>query len=160
MDQEPAQLFLKDFSIGQRFAGAPRTVAQADVLSFSALTGDKHPLHYDAEYAKTTRFGRPIVHGLHLLSLTALGAMPLSEQLRQSMVAFLNQEARFLKPVFVDDTLRAEFEIAQVERRPGKEWGTLGMSVRLINQRNETVLEGRHDYRLRCRADATARKES
>jgi|SRR5580704_4749643 3-hydroxybutyryl-CoA dehydratase len=160
MDQEPAQLFLEDFSIGQRFAGAPRTVAQADVLAFSALTGDKHPLHYDAEYAKTTRFGRPIVHGLHLLSLTALGATPLSEQLRQSMVAFLNQEARFLKPVFVDDTLRAEFEIAQVERQPGKEWGTLAMSVRLINQRNETVLDGRHLYRLRCRADATAREGS
>src|SRR5580704_4258066 len=128
MDQEPAQLFLEDFSIGQRFAGAPRTVAQADVLAFSALTGDKHPLHYDAEYAKTTRFGRPIVHGLHLLSLTALGAMPLSEQLKDSMVAFLKQEAFFRKPVFVNDVLRSEFEVDRTERRPGKDWGTLTMS--------------------------------
>jgi acyl dehydratase len=152
MQQEPAQLFLEDFCKGQKFGGTARTVSQADVLSFSALTGDKHPLHYDAEYAKTTRFGRPIVHGLHLLSLTALGAMPLSEQLRDSMVAFLKQEAVFRKPVFVNDILRSEFEVDGTERRPGKDWGTLTMSVRLINQQNETVLEGRHVYRLRCRA--------
>ena len=157
MEQEPAQLFLEDFCKGQKYAGTPRTVAQADVLSFSTLTGDKHPLHYDAEYAKTTRFGRPIVHGLHLMTLTALGAAPLSEQLRQSMVALLKQEAVFRKPVFVNDTLRPEFEIDEVERRPGEDWGTLTISVRLINQQNETVLEGRHVYRLRCRADAMTR---
>jgi 3-hydroxybutyryl-CoA dehydratase len=157
MEREPTQLFLEDFSKGQKYAGTPRTVAEADVLSFSTFTGDRHPIHYDAEYAKTTRFGRPIVHGLHLMSLTALGATPLSGQLRQSMVAFLEQEARFLQPVFVNDTLRPEFEIEGVDRQPGKEWGNLKISVRLINQQNEIVLEGWHVYRLRCRANTVTR---
>src|SRR6478752_3583720 len=152
MQEETAQLFLEDFSKGQRFPGHPRKITEADVLSFAALTGDKHPIHYDDEYAKTTRFGRPIVHGLHLMALTALGATPLSEQLTQSMIAMLEQQATFRKPVFKDDTLRPEIEIEAIDRQHGKDWGRLAMKVRLTNQRDEIVLEGRHVYMVRCRA--------
>jgi hypothetical protein len=48
--------------------------------------------------------------------------------------------------------VRSEFEIESAELRPGKDWGALGIKVRLINQRNEIVLEGRHVYRIRRRA--------
>ena len=154
MQEETAQLFLEDFSKGQRFPGHPRKITDADVLSFAALTGDKHPIHYDDEYAKTTRFGRPIVHGLHLMALTALGAAPLAERLEASMIAFLEQEASFRKPVFKDDTLQPQFEVEATEHRPGLEWGKLAIKVRLINQRDEIVVEGRHVYRILCRTPA------
>jgi 3-hydroxybutyryl-CoA dehydratase len=95
MEGETTQLFLEDFSKGQIFPGHPRKITKADVLSFAALTGDKHPIHYDDEYAKSTRFGRPIVHGLHLMALTALGAAPLSEQLKRSMIAYWNNRLLF-----------------------------------------------------------------
>jgi len=156
MDREPGQLFLEDFSKGETFPGLPRRITEADVLAFASLTGDKHPIHYDDDYAKNTRFGRPIVHGLHLMALTALGATPLSEQLKHAMIALLEQQASFQKPVFKDDTVRPEFEIEGIDRQPGKEWGKLGIKVRLINQRNEIVLEGRHVYRIRCRAGTKA----
>src|SRR5271166_2571048 len=100
MQEETAQLFLEDFSKGQTFSGHPRKITNADVLSFAALTGDKHPIHYDDEYAKSTRFGLPIVHGLHLMALTALGAAPIAGQLTLSMIALLEQQASFRKPVF------------------------------------------------------------
>ena len=106
MAGETTQLFLEDFSKGQTFPGHSRKISEADVLSFAALTGDKHPIHYDDEYAKTTRFGRPIVHGLHLMALTALGAAPLSKRLKHSMIALLQQQASFQKPVFKDDTVQ------------------------------------------------------
>ena len=160
MAEEPRQLFLGDFSKGQKYPGLPRKVTEADVLSFAALTGDRHPIHYDDEYAKTTRFGRPIVHGLHLMALTALGASPLSEQLRHSMIAFLEQQATFQKPVFKEDTVRPEFEIEDVERQPGKEWGKLKIKIRMHNQRDEIVLEARHVYRIRCTAATNARGDS
>src|ERR1700722_45926 len=121
MEREPEQLFLDDFSAGQTYPGQPRTITKDDVLSFAALTGDKHPIHYDDEYAKTTRFGRPIVHGLHLMALTALGAAPLSEQLRDSMIALLEQQASFRKPVFKDDIVRPEIEIEEIEHQPGRD---------------------------------------
>ena len=154
MERETKQLFLEDFRPGQIFAGASRRISHDDVLAFAALTGDKHPIHYDDDYAKATRFGRPIVHGLHLMALTALGAAPLSEQLKDSMVAMLEQRAAFVRPVFKDDVVRSQFEIESAEPRPGKDWGTLGIKVRLINQHGEVVLEGRHVYRIRRRAGA------
>lgn len=143
------QLFLEDFAPGQIFAGASRRITHDDVLAFAALTGDKHPIHYDDEYAKATRFGRPIVHGLHLMALTVLGAAPLAEQLTDSMIAMLEQRAGFLRPVFKDDVVHSEFEIESAEPRPDKDWGTLAIKVRLINQDGEVVLEGRHVYRIR-----------
>ncbi len=154
MARNTQQLFLDDFAPGQIFAGASRHITHDDVLAFAALTGDKHPIHYDDDYAKTTRFGRPIVHGLHLMALTALGAAPLSAQLEDSMVAMLEQRAAFQRPVFKDDTVRSEFEIESAEPRLGKDWGTLAVKVSLINQRGEIVLEGRHVYRIRRRANA------
>jgi acyl dehydratase len=151
MAKEPQQLFLDDFTAGQTFPGSTRTIDTADVLAFAALTGDRHPIHYDDEYAKTTRFGRPVVHGLHLMALTALGAAPLSEQLKEAMIAFVEQHALFQKPAFKDDTVRSEFEIEGAGQQPGKDWGTLRIKARLINQRDEIVLEARHVYRIRCR---------
>ena len=158
MADETTQLYLEDFTKGQTFSSPPRIITEADVLGFAALTGDAHPLHYDDEYAKTTRFGRPIVHGLHLMALTALGAAPLSEQLRESMIALLEQQASFRKPVFKNDTVRPELEIEEIEHQPGRAWGKLKIKVRLVNQRDEIVLEGRHVYRLHSRAGMTARR--
>jgi acyl dehydratase len=86
------------------------------------------------------------------MALTALGATPLSEQLTASMIAMLEQHAAFRKPVFKDDTLRPQIEIETIDRQPGKDWGKLVMKVRLTNQRDEIVLEGRHVYMVRCRA--------
>src|SRR5262245_33644425 len=151
MPEQSRQLFLEDFSAGQIFPGTARKITEADVLTFAALTGDAHPLHYDDAYAKTTRFGHPIVHGLHLMALTALGAARLSRQLEDSMVALVEQQASFRLPVFKDDTVVPQFEIEAIERRPGREWGKLTIKVRLLNQRNELVLEGRHAYWVRSR---------
>jgi 3-hydroxybutyryl-CoA dehydratase len=90
------------------------------------------------------------------MALTALGAAPLSEQLRDSMIALLEQQASFRKPVFKEDTVRPELEIEEIEHQPGRDWGKLEIKVRLINQRDEIVLEGRHVYRIRSRAGLTA----
>ena len=118
MGVETKQLFLEDLGKGQSFPGPSRNISKADILSFAALTGDRHPIHYDDEYAKATRFGRPIVHGLHLMALTALGASELSRQLTDSMIALLEQQAAFQKPVFEDDTVHSEFEIEGIDHRP------------------------------------------
>ncbi len=151
MAQRSDQLFLEDFAEGQRFEGEPRTISETDFGSFGALTGDRHPIHYNAEYAKTTRFGRPIAHGLHLMALTALGATALSDRLEESMVAMLEQSCRFLKPVFAGHVLCCELIVKQAERKPGKDTGRLRFQVRLLDQQDEAVLDGHHLYMVRCR---------
>jgi acyl dehydratase len=56
--------FFEDFHVGQRFVTKARTVTEADVVNFAALTWDRNQLHTDAEYAATTVYGQRIAHGL------------------------------------------------------------------------------------------------
>ena len=79
---------------GQVFASPSKTLTDAHFLFFSGLTGDNHPIHYDVEYARTTRFGKPLAHGLLLASLTALGASPASPHI--DGFVFVEQGCRFL----------------------------------------------------------------
>ena len=102
------QRFFEDFEVGDRFESPAKTLNEAHFLFFSGLTGDAHPLHYDVEYARRTRFGRPLAHGLMLTSMTAVGASTLSPLIEASIVAFLEQTTRFRGPVFVGDTIKPE----------------------------------------------------
>src|SRR3954469_17401096 len=110
------------------------------------MTGDAHPLHYDAEYAKKTPFGKPLAHGLLLMSMTALGTTPLSANVEGSMVAFLEQGGKFLKPVLEGDTVTPVLEVEEARPTRSPATGIVRFAVRLANQRGETVLDGFHTY--------------
>jgi len=146
------QRFFEDFGVGDRFGSPSKTLTDAHFLFFSGLTGDAHPLHYDVEYAKTTRFGRPLAHGLLLTALTAVGASTLSPLIEESIIAFLEQTMRFRAPVFVGDTLTPAHEVIGLERK--RSGGLLTLRVTLTNQRGETVLEGEHRYLVAYRPGA------
>ena len=143
------QRYFEDFRIGELFRAPSKTLTDAHFLFFSGLTGDNHPIHYDVEYAKDTRFGRPLAHGLLLVALTALGAGELSSSFEESIVAFVEQSARFLGPAFVGDTLHPELEVAALE--PRRTTGLVSFTCRIRNQRGETILEGQHKYIVRKR---------
>ena len=143
------QLWFDDLAVGDRWQSPSVTVNDAHFAFFKGLTGDNHPLHYDIEYAKTTPFGAPLAHGLLVMSLTAVGASPLSHRLHESMIAFLEQGCRFLKPVVVGDTLYPEHEVVALTRKG--ERGVLRLAARIKNQRAEVVIDGFHVYLVRCR---------
>lgn len=147
--EDNGQLYFEDFALGDRFRSPGRTVGEAHYLFFAGMTGDNHPLHYDEEYARHTRFGGRVAHGLLVMGMTALGASPLSPRLERAMIAFVEQRCRFLGPVLIGDTIHTDFEVAGLERRGDK--GVLTFGVRVTNQRGEAVLEGQHVYLVRCR---------
>ncbi|HTY78112.1 MAG TPA: MaoC/PaaZ C-terminal domain-containing protein [Candidatus Bathyarchaeia archaeon] len=144
-----SQLYFDDFTLGERFRSPGRTLGEAHFLLFAGLTGDNHPIHYDEDYARQSRFGARVAHGLLVMAMSALGATALSQRLEASMIAFLEQGGRFLRPVLLGDSVHAEFEVAGLERKGDK--GVLRLRIRLLNQRGEEVLEGHHAYLLRCR---------
>ena len=146
------QRFFEDFRVGDCFESPSKTLTDAHFLFFSGLTGDAHPLHYDDEYAKSTRFGRRLTHGLLLASLTAVGASSLSPIIEDSIVAFLEQTTRFRAPVFVGDTLKPRHEVIALERKRAA--GLLTLRVTLSNQRGDVVLEGEHRYLVAYRPAA------
>ncbi len=143
------QLFFEDFTLGDRFGSPSKTLTDAHFMFFAGMTGDAHPLHYDDEYAKKTRFGRRVAHGLLLTSMTALGASTLAPLVEDSIVAFVGQTTRFLAPVFIGDTVRPEHEVAALEQKSSA--GLVTIKVTLTNQRGETVLEGEHHYLIALR---------
>ena len=147
-----AQRFFEDFRVGDRFGSPSKTLTDAHFLFFAGMTGDAHPLHYDDEYAKGTRFGRRLAHGLLLTSLTAVGASTLAPLIEDSIVAFVEQTTRFLGPAFIGDTLKPEHEIVALERK--RSAGLLTLRVTLVNQRGETILEGHHRYLIAYRPGA------
>ena len=147
-----SQRYFEDFAVGDRFKSPSRTLTDAHFLFFAGVTGDNHPLHYDVEYAKKTRFGRPLAHGLLLASLTAVGTSTLGPIIEDSIVAFVEQTTRFRAPAFVGDTVYPEHEVVSLERR--RSAGLLTLRVAVKNQRGETVLEGEHKYLIAYRPSA------
>lgn len=160
-DPNPAgdvtQRYLEDFRPGERFEGPTRTLDRDTFRAFAALTGDAHPIHYDPDYAARTRFGRPVAHGLLLAACGALGATAVSLQLAASMIAFLEQDMRFLAPVCEGDTVRCEFEV--LSAAPGRDArrGVLRLAVRLTDARGELLAEGHHAYLIATRPPETDR---
>jgi acyl dehydratase len=148
------QLYIEDFAPGQSFPGASTTCTVKHFLDFARITGDAHPIHYDAEYAAKTRFGRPLAHGLLVAAYSALGATALSTMLAESMVAMLEVSFRYRKPVFADDVLTSHFEVTEVSRDAAKDAGRIRFKVTLTNHAGETVVEGSHDYLMRARGKA------
>ena len=60
------QRWFEDFQVGDRFGSPAKTLTDAHFMFFAGMTGDAHPIHYDDEYARKTRFGRRLAHGLLL----------------------------------------------------------------------------------------------
>ena len=147
-----AQRWFDDFAIGDRFESPSKTLNDAHFMFFAGMTGDAHPIHYDDEYAKETRFGRRLAHGLLLTSMTAVGASTLAPIIEHSIVAFVEQTTTFRAPAFVGDTIKPRHEVIELERK--RSAGLLTLRVTLTNQRGETILDGRHKYLIAYRPSA------
>jgi 3-hydroxybutyryl-CoA dehydratase len=144
------QRYLDDFTPGEVFKSLPHRLSDKHFAAFAAMTGDAHPLHYDADYARAKGFDGPLAHGLLLLGLCALGAAPIHEELTESMIAMLGNEARYKRPAFIGDTVTPQFTVVSVEPK-GDDRGIVRLAIALTNQRNEVVLEGMHVLMLKRR---------
>jgi acyl dehydratase len=87
--------------------------SQDEVNRFAEVTGDKNPVHTNAEYAATTMFKRPIMHGMLSASLFSkvFGTLFPGEG-----TIYLKQSLAFLKPMYVDTTYEAVFTVKEVIR--------------------------------------------
>lgn len=108
------QLYGQDLLPGTVVAERTVRLDEASFKAFAQLTGDAHPIHYDIEHARSKGLRAPIAHGLLITAVTALGAMPLSGQLNDSMVAMLGVQVRFMSPVFVGDTVTVSMRVASI----------------------------------------------
>lgn len=123
---------------GQSFVSRGRTITEADVVAFAALTGDWHPQHADADWAKDSAFGERIAHGMLIVSF-AVGLVPFDPD----RVLALRRigDAVFKRPVRFGDTIHIEGSVAEL-RELDAATGLVAWTWRVVNQ----------DGRLVCRA--------
>ncbi|MDR1834928.1 MAG: MaoC family dehydratase [Fusobacteriaceae bacterium] len=132
-------LNMSGYSIDEIFVGmkksVTKTISEGDVYTYAGLIGDINPVHVNAEYAKTTRFGERIVHGM----LTASFFSTLVGMLVPGADAiYLGQTCKFLLPVKFGDTITATGEVTKVV--PEKRIAYMHTTV--VNQRGELVIDG------------------
>lgn len=137
----PVGVYFEDIEIGRRMVTRGRTITEADLVSFAALTGDYNPMHTDAEFMKQSAFGQRIAHGMLTLSYAVGQAYQLGF-MERTVIAFRSLEMKFSAPVFIGDTLHAELTVREKKeaRRMGGGWVTL--DVKIVNQDGKAVQSG------------------
>lgn len=136
--------FYEDLQVGEEYESPARTITEADIVSFSAISGDWSPVHTDEEYCKRTPYKTRIAHGL--LGLAAV------EGLKQRIPAFadvrymasLYWNYKFTGPILIGDTIRIRVKIASKRETKKPDRGIVVEYVTMLNQRGEVVQEGEH----------------
>jgi len=112
-----------------------KTISESDVYSFAGVTGDMNPMHVNVEYAGDTVFGKRIAHGI---LATGLISNVLGTQLPGPGVLYLEQTSRFLKPVFIGDTITATVEVIEIDEAKNR----VRLRTYCTNQKNEITIDG------------------
>jgi 3-hydroxybutyryl-CoA dehydratase len=138
------KVFFDDCCIGDCATSPARTITEADVVMFAALSSDWHPVHTDALFAETTEFRERIAHGtLTFAASTGLMFQTGGAVFPERLLAFVGVERmRFAHPVRFGDTIRVEIETLDLQPM-GKKSGLMTIRIRVLNQCDYTVLTGR-----------------
>jgi acyl dehydratase len=145
----PQQRWFEDFVLGERFVIPSRTQTSAVFAAFQTASGDTHPIHYDVEYCRAHGMPDLLAHGFQTLVHTAPGAGLFPYLVEESMLGFLEQSSKFLKPVYAGDTIYPALEVTELV--PGRSTGVVTLRSTVFNQRREQVLEGMQKFLIRRR---------
>jgi acyl dehydratase len=136
-----------ELRVGEVFNIPSRTLTDANFAAFQTVSLDNHPIHYDEEYCKALGHPGPLAHGLQVLCFTAAGAGLFPHVIGETLIGFIEVNARFLKPAYPGDTLYPALTITELV--PQRTTGIVAMRATVHNQKSELVLDGTHRYLLR-----------
>lgn len=141
--------YYEDYTLGETRQTVGRTITETDFVVHAGHSGDFFPHHMDAEFCKTQAFGQRIAHGTMVFTigvgLTATIINPVA-------FSYGYDRLRFVKPVFIGDTIRSQVEIIGKElmaKRPGH--GRVVERLTVTNQTGEVVLVADHIYMVERR---------
>ncbi len=148
-------LYFEEFEIGRVFEHPiTRTVSEMDNVLFTCLTHNPQPLHLDAEFAKNTEFGRPLVNSLFTLGLM-IGVSVGDTTLGTTIGNLGMTDVKFPAPVFHGDTLRSTTEVAaKRESKSRPDAGVVDFLHRCYNQKGQLVAECRRQAFMRRKPKA------
>jgi 3-hydroxybutyryl-CoA dehydratase len=132
--------YFEDLAVGDRFRSRARTITEADIATYSGLSGDYHPLHTDEEFARRGPFGGRIAQGCLTLSVaTGLEFSMMDTRDESRILAFYGMDrVRFVAPVKIGDTIRLEGEVTALDEKDSGR-GVVTVHQEIKNQDDVTV---------------------
>lgn len=128
---------IREIKIGD-VAFFEKTITEADVVLFAGVTGDMNPVHIDEIYAQTSIFKRRVAHGG---LVAALFSTVLGTQLPGKGTIYLHQDSKFIRPVYIQDTITAQVEVDEINSEKNR----VRLKTTAINQFGEAVVIGYAD---------------
>jgi acyl dehydratase len=141
--------YWEDVDIGWQYETPSRTVTEADVVMFAAMTGDFMGFHVDEEFAKQTIYGGRIAHGL--LGLSYMAGMSTWVQTEIASMGSLGWTIDFRAPIRIGDTLTARAQIQSKRETSKPDRGIVVVGYSLVNQKEILLQEGEHRRMVRRR---------
>ncbi|MGC2398384.1 MAG: MaoC/PaaZ C-terminal domain-containing protein [Acidobacteriaceae bacterium] len=133
--------YFNDYKTGAVRETLGRTITETDFVIHAGQTGDFYPHHMDAEWCKTQPFGQRIAHGTLIFSV-AVGMT--AGEINPEAFSYGYDRLRFLKPVFIGDTLHVRVTIKEKRDAKSPRHGIVVELCEVFNQRKETVLACEH----------------
>jgi acyl dehydratase len=136
------EMFFEEYKVGEARETTGRTITEADVVLHAGQTGDFYPHHMDAEWCKTQPFGQRMAHGTLVFSV---GVGMTAGAINPRAMSYGYDRLRFVRPVFLNDTIRAKVSIKEKRDDPKRKGhGIVVEALEMVNQRGETVLVAEH----------------
>ena len=122
-----------------------KTLTESDIAQFAAISGDFDPIHVDEAHARTTPFGRRIAHGILSMAVLSTVSAMISRRARErgsrgTSVSMGYDRIRFLKPVFIGDTLTARYTILELDPATRRSRS----KVEVVKDNGELAVVGEH----------------
>mgnify|MGYP001172348915 CR=1 FL=1 len=137
-----------EFALGQRFETPGRTITEADIVSFSGLTGDFNPVHTDEVFAAATDFGSRVAHGPMGIGI-AFGLASRLDLIDGTVVALLGVNWKFKAPMRMGATIRCLIEVTEKRDVSRPEFGLIGWAINIVDQNDAVLQQGEAQLLMR-----------
>lgn len=134
-------IFYEDYQLTEKRFTLGRTITETDFVVHAGHTGDYFPHHMDVEWCKTQPFKQRIAHGTMIFSI---GIGLTASEINPEAFSKGYDRLRFVKPVFIGDTIHSEITISAKEESKKPEYGIVTEHVEIKNQHGEVVLACDH----------------
>ncbi|TOK18529.1 enoyl-CoA hydratase [Vibrio parahaemolyticus] len=125
---------IEQLELGQT-AYFEKTISESDIQTFCGISGDINPVHVSQLAAEKSIFGSRVAHGIMVSGLTSA---VLGMQLPGPGTIYLGQELKFIAPVYIGDTIKAEVEVIEINMPKN----IAKLATRSINQNGKIVIQG------------------
>lgn len=148
--------YFEDYPVGAQRVTSGRTITETDIVIHAGHTGDFFPHHVDGEFARQTQFGQRIAHGTMIF---AIGIGLTARRINPVAFTYGFDKLRFIKPVFIGDTLRTRVTVKEKRDDPKRpDAGRVVETCEILNQRDEVVMYCEHILSVAKRSSGSDRQ--